>query len=74
MTLAAESYKEFRTWEELEGYCKSVNLKIIPTEGKYCEVAKMVNENGAEMAYVTPRDKAYVSNLKDDTQWVMILE
>lgn len=70
----SRSYEQFKSYKEVEDFCRSKNLQIIKIENNFIRVANIINENNTEIAYLTKREKAYVSSLKDDTQWVMILE
>ena len=72
--MAAESYKECKTFQEVEDYCKTKGLVILKVNNDFIKIAKILNENGVEVAYVTTREKAYVSSLKNDTKWVVILD
>ena len=70
----AGSFEEFKSIEEVENYCNSKNLSIVKVDKDFIKVAKLLNKNGIEMAYLTTSDRAYASSLKEDTKWIIVLD
>lgn len=72
--MSGMSYVECTNWKEVENFCNKYNLTYIEGKVYFNGIAKAVNENGCQMAYLVSREDASVSSLKEDTKWIWVLE
>lgn len=72
--MAALSYVECKTWEEVIDFCKKHDLHYVEEKVYYNGIARAVNESGCTMAYLVTKEDAKVSSTNIDTKWIWILE
>ena len=72
--MAALSYKECKTWDEVIDFCKKHKLTYIEEKIYYNGIAKAVNENGCTMAYLVRKEDIKINNIQKETNWIWVLE